>query len=260
MMKDSHLRLRKASPDDSQNIEILHRKTFSQEVISRSIFSSPDISRYIFNLIAETSYRQHYEENLFFVAYLGEAFVGYLQAKVFPSTLHINYIAVAPEYQGKGIGKSLFNYFQNSIGHLDLEKLTIDVDYSNKIALQWYHNLGFIQKTKTYVYCKSIKIFKYKPCIFKVSNWLNAEAWQYAFGFSQFILEVKGLQDLKIGRIGQNYWRIDEAEALNSPELIYALKNIDGSRGDLLISSQSLLSFINTEPKEIIYRMEKFLK
>jgi ribosomal protein S18 acetylase RimI-like enzyme len=260
MMKDSQLSLRKALPDDSKDIELLQRQAFSTESLSRTIFSSPDISRYISYLITESLYQQGCEENLFFVAHIGKTLAGYLHTRVSPDALHINYLAVAPDYQGKGIGKSLLKELQNFAANRDVKRLTLDVDETNKYAFQWYHNLGFSKTNKTYVYCQAIDELNKEKCKFKISGWLNAEAWQYAFGFSRFVLELSNLPKLNVGRIGKIYWRIDEAQSLKNPKVIYALKTIDAARNYILSSCEIPLSFINTEPKETIFRMEKLLK
>lgn len=265
MLKDSTIKIRKALSDEGKDIEKIHREVFykdtdGEEGISHSIFSSPNISRYISALILESLHQQGCEENIFLVAQFRSALVGYLHIRALDNILHINNIAVAPEFQGKGIGKSLFEHLQNYIYYFKAERLTLDVDESNKVAFQWYRNLGFEIKYHTYNYCISIENFQLQECSFKVVNWLDSEAWQQTFGFSRISLLINNSEIIKIGRLLDNYWRVDDYEyIMKYPGLTYALKVIDRNRNYLLVYSKNPTYLNSTSQKKVVFRMEKLL-
>jgi ribosomal protein S18 acetylase RimI-like enzyme len=210
-------------------------------------------------LISEDIYHQIHQEHYFFVAHLARKLVGYINIRIINQTLHINYVAVDPRYQGQGIGTSLLTHAIDSRKYQQIDKLTLDVDLANTIAFSWYEKLGFKVRACSYIYCEAIDQFRQKACSFDVVNWLDAEAWQSKFGFSNFNLKLDNNQEYFVGRLGENYWRIIKVEDLEIPELVYTLKILNGERRYLLFSSFNRDSLRNIQPKRVAFRMEKAL-
>jgi hypothetical protein len=178
----------------------------------------------------------------------------------FRKSLHINYIAIDPAFQGKGVAGYLFSYIEGYAYKLKLKKLTLDVDKSNSIAVRWYQKLGFDTAYFNYIYNVPVGNFQLKKCSFKISNWLESEAWQYTFGFSKIILSINNFDNIIVGRLNNNYWRIDNAEYLKNDGFIYALHKIDKYRNGLLINSKETILLEDFLPEEVVLRMEKTLQ
>ena len=58
---------------------------------------------------------------------------------------HIDFVAVAPECQGKGLGARLVEAVFERYGALGVKSFTLEVDYANAPALRLYEKLGFRQ-------------------------------------------------------------------------------------------------------------------
>lgn len=82
-------------------------------------------------------------------------------------------------------------------------------------------------------------------------NWEDAQAWQTAYGFSSFILELQGYH-WKIDRIGEQYFRVNINDNMNNmtEEAIYVLEEILSvidPRRKLLIQSRHPISAVGVK-------------
>ncbi len=70
------------------------------------------------------------------------------EPKVFSHMLTDLTIAIHPDYQGKGIGKKLFETLLSNIssGRADILRVELIVRESNKRAITLYENLGFVKE------------------------------------------------------------------------------------------------------------------
>lgn len=57
--------------------------------------------------------------------------------------LHINNVAVAPAYRGRGVGLALLRFVLRLAGGLGARRATLEVRRSNAAALKLYERLGF---------------------------------------------------------------------------------------------------------------------
>ena len=80
-----------------------------------------------------------------FSIFTGEEFVGIIQKiKLEDKNLHIGRFLIAPQKQGKGIGRKAFQYFlQEMFENEEVESITLTVFESNQIARDLYHKEGF---------------------------------------------------------------------------------------------------------------------
>ncbi len=86
------------------------------------------------------------KEQLFYIAYDGTSVVGFIAVehnykKEMITRLHKIYIM--PETQGKGVGRFLMDFIENSAEDNNSTAITLNVNRFNK-ALQFYQKLGFI--------------------------------------------------------------------------------------------------------------------
>lgn len=65
---------------------------------------------------------------------------------------HIDFVAVAPECQGKGLGVRLVEFVFERYGALGVKCFTLEVDHANLPALRLYEKLGFRQYTAVTYY------------------------------------------------------------------------------------------------------------
>ncbi|MCK5757452.1 MAG: GNAT family N-acetyltransferase, partial [Clostridiales bacterium] len=56
---------------------------------------------------------------------------------------YLSNIAIYPRFRGKGLGKELISEFEKRARTLDVEKIILDVEKDNLVALSFYKNLGF---------------------------------------------------------------------------------------------------------------------
>lgn len=55
----------------------------------------------------------------------------------------INYLAVSPEFQRKGIGRRMMEFAEDALIHLGCPKINIQVRTANKSAIAFYERIGF---------------------------------------------------------------------------------------------------------------------
>ena len=80
-----------------------------------------------------------------FSIFVGEEFVGIIQKiKLEDKNLHIGRFLIAPQKQGKGIGRKAFQGFvQEIFENEEIESISLTVFESNQIARDLYHKEGF---------------------------------------------------------------------------------------------------------------------
>ena len=80
-----------------------------------------------------------------FSIFAEEEFVGVIQKiKLEDKNLHIGRFLIAPQKQGKGIGRKAFQGFvQEIFGNEEIESISLTVFESNQIARDLYHKEGF---------------------------------------------------------------------------------------------------------------------
>ena len=89
----------------------------------------------------------HVLQNLegIFSIFDGQEFVGIIQKiKLEDKNLHIGRFLIAPQKQGKGLGRKVFQYFlQEMFENEEIESISLTVFESNQIARDLYHKEGF---------------------------------------------------------------------------------------------------------------------
>ena len=80
-----------------------------------------------------------------FSIFVGEEFVGIIQKiKLEDKNLHIGRFLIAPQKQGKGIGRKAFQYFlQEMFENEEIESISLTVFESNQTAYNLYQKEGF---------------------------------------------------------------------------------------------------------------------
>jgi ribosomal protein S18 acetylase RimI-like enzyme len=85
------------------------------------------------------------QPELFLVGVLGDAIVATVMAGYEGHRGWVNYLAVSPEHQRKGLGKTLMREVEKRLMERGCPKLNVQVRATNSEALQFYRRLGYAQ-------------------------------------------------------------------------------------------------------------------
>jgi len=95
-----------------------------------------------------------------FAYFIENQIVGFIVCSIRAGNPHIHRFAVLPEYQGKGIGRSLLNHICNLSSNNHLKYVTLQVKKLNFDAQRYYEHHGFERIGligQNYVYKKVIE-------------------------------------------------------------------------------------------------------
>lgn len=84
------------------------------------------------------------QPELFLVGVVGEALVATVMAGYEGHRGWVNYLAVSPEFQGKGFGKALMREVERRLLERGCPKLNMQVRTSNVRAIAFYRHLGYV--------------------------------------------------------------------------------------------------------------------
>ena len=85
------------------------------------------------------------QPELFLVGVLGEAIVATVMAGYEGHRGWVNYLAVSPEHQRRGLGRTLMREVEKRLMERGCPKLNVQVRAANGEALQFYRRLGYAQ-------------------------------------------------------------------------------------------------------------------
>jgi ribosomal-protein-alanine N-acetyltransferase len=74
---------------------------------------------------------------------LDKQVIGYAVLMLAPGEAHILNICIAPDYQGKGLGRYLLQFLLNKCSQTDIDMVLLEVRRSNATAQQLYLSAGF---------------------------------------------------------------------------------------------------------------------
>ncbi|MDQ3928925.1 MAG: GNAT family N-acetyltransferase [Chloroflexota bacterium] len=234
---------------ECEKVADLHKRTFPPDAVKRTIYASTRISRYLQNLV---SYPDLQGDHFLLGAWHDRNLVGYAHFRALPASWHLNYIAVLPAYQGRGVGHELWKRFVEAGKQRGCGRLSLDVEHDNLRALDWYRRRHMAVVATTRTYETFLEPSGESPAgAVKLLDWEAAEAWQASYGFSRFQLLCRG-KTWSIGRIGDSYFRASEAL---QPVLESALAAIDAGRC-LLVATPEELKEQRFREVEVALRME----
>jgi ribosomal protein S18 acetylase RimI-like enzyme len=83
------------------------------------------------------------QPELFFVATIGDRIIGTVMVGYDGHRGWINYLAVAPNQQRKGIGRALMQHAEDSLRKLQCPKMNLQVRAGNQSVVAFYKAIGF---------------------------------------------------------------------------------------------------------------------
>lgn len=79
------------------------------------------------------------------IAMLNDVVIGYFVASAVAGEVTLMNIAVAPEQQGKGVGKQLLQFLIDYSRQTKQQEIWLEVRISNESAIHLYQKLGFVE-------------------------------------------------------------------------------------------------------------------
>lgn len=185
----------------------LHRSAFPQEAVELTILGCEGVSDYFESLLA---FPEVQAEHLFLGAAGDGRLIGYAHFRRLPESWHLNYVVVAPERAGTGIGTVLLDGWADEARRRERFKLSLDVESGNTLALEWYCRRGFREIARKWT-CRRPLWTSDDGSGFRIElvGWDAAEAWQTSYGFSSFGLCCEG-KTWALGRLGEGFFRAFE--------------------------------------------------
>lgn len=233
---------RPIDPDQCAAVVQLHRHTFVPARFETTVYASEGIHHYLSSLLQFSEFKHESNKHFMYGAWDGDKIVGYVHGRALPVFWHLNYIAVAPVYQGYGIGRQLWRKWLQMGQQLGYQRFSLDVEQNNHRARKWYERQGLQEVSMTWLHQKELDDVSTVSCLVDIRkevhlrDWENAQAWHAAFGFSMIHLMYHG-QEWPVGRLGQRFYRV---EGLLPPQIETLLREIDGERQLLITSAQQI--------------------
>lgn len=154
----------------------------------------------------------------------------FVEFRLFPTSLFLNYLHVEPNSQNQGIGARLFAAsLDQLVSNRDLP-ITLDVSEANPRAKTWYERIGFKQKTVAIWKKFPLKNSTPVPDFF-ISGIPQADRLHEIYGFSSLTIETED-GNFEVGRLSHEIFRTTDLRLVNNP----ILRAIDPRRELLVIS------------------------
>ena len=140
------VKIRKATLKDAQKIFKLLNESNNLRGNDREYYELQDVKDYINNKL-----------NKIFVYELDKKIVGVFISQFWKTYVYLYLIAVDSRYQGKGIGKDLFNFLENLTRKYQRELIEVDTEINNKKMKSLLEGRQYKRGKEFLFYSKSIK-------------------------------------------------------------------------------------------------------
>ena len=223
--------IRPARPGDSEAIAALMREGVSDQVRRITILGSPYLARFIADELAGN------KNDEYVVCTVRERVVGMCSWKHTGKTLHLNYIGVAPDVQGQGLGIALMLDGLRRIRRTSQRILSIDVFSDTPRAHAWYRSLHL--RSEKHFYWIQLPLLLLKSggdlrCT--ISGLDEAAAAHFRYGFSHITLTTNSAS-YQVGRLGPDLFRVGTFAILQDPAALQGLARFDAERQLVCIGS-----------------------
>ena len=223
--------IRPARPGDSEAIAALMREGVSDQVRRITILGSPYLARFIADELAGN------KNDEYVVCTVREWVVGMSAWKHSDTTLHLNYIDVAPDVRGQGLGTALMLDGLRRIRRTPQRILSIDVFSDTPRAHAWYRSLSM--RSEKHFYWIQLPLLLLKSggdlrCT--ISGLDEAAAAHFRYGFSHITLTTNSAS-YQVGRLGPDLFRVGTFAILQDPAALQGLARFDAERQLVCIGS-----------------------
>jgi ribosomal protein S18 acetylase RimI-like enzyme len=223
--------IRPARVEDSEAIAALMLEDASDQVRRITILGSPYLARFIADELAGN------KNDEYVMCTVRERVVGMCAWKHIDTTLHLNYIGVAPDMRGQGLGTALMLDGLRRIRRTPQRILSIDVFSDTPRAEAWYRFLHL--RSEKHVQWIQLPLPSSKPggdfpCA--ISGLDDAAADHFRYGFSHFVLTTDSAI-YQVGRLGSDLFRVGTFAILQDSAALQGLTRFDAERQLLCFGS-----------------------
>ena len=216
--------IRPAGPEDSEAIAALMLEGTSDRVRRVTILGSPYLARFI----ADELTRNKSDE--YVMCTVRERVVGMSAWRHTDTALHLNYVGVAPDMRGQGLGTALMLDGLRRIRRTPERILSIDVFSDTPRAQAWYRSLNLC--SEEHVQWIQLPLPSSKPddglhCT--ISGLDEAAADHLRYGFSHVTLTTNSAS-YQVGRLGTDLFRVGTFAILQDFAALQGLARFDAER------------------------------
>jgi GNAT superfamily N-acetyltransferase len=220
-----------AAADHAEPIVAAVHEAFDARLLEMFIYGCAGITKYVAQQIAV---QNQGGDTHFSLAMSGDELAACAELRRSADQLFLNYITVRPSFRSQGLANRLLGKAVTFAGAENRREIILDVFVDNTIPFSWYERLGFQAK-----YTTSWRTFPLIPgdeAPVVLSDYAQAEACQREYGFSKFGVCAGG-RLYNIGRLGTQWYRLTQTEALEAPGLAALLSRLDPRRKVLLLTT-----------------------
>jgi GNAT superfamily N-acetyltransferase len=219
-------------PGEAAAIARVFRECIPPHVAPLTIYGCLGIERFLGDQLASDT---PHTDTTYVVACGGEKVLGTCELRRAPARVHLNYIAIVPEMQGRGAGALLLAAALDAIPATGPETvLTLDVFADNDRARRWYERLGMRETGKVGWWTAPLPPGKPGPAI--VRGFPQATVLQARYGFSEVTVQTSR-GSYAVGRLDGRFYRTLSSELLGDAAALACLSEMDSQRRTLLIVS-----------------------
>jgi ribosomal protein S18 acetylase RimI-like enzyme len=225
--------IRPARPADAAGIVAVIRNGLAVSLLNMLIYGCPGIIRFVKE---QLTLANGLANAYYIVAVAADRVVACVELRRLPDMLHLNYISVASTHRARGIATHLLHAALNEGKFARYTHMSLDVLEDNAVARGWYDRLGFelAHTTEWWSIPCTPHPAPHEDEIVWISGYPQAQACQRRFGFSQLVLNTpRG--EYTVGRIGMNWFRVTQAEAIVDPTIWATLCRLDPQRRVLAV-------------------------
>ena len=245
--------IRPARTGDSEAIAALMLEGTSDQVRRITILGSPYLARFIADELARN------KNDEYVMCTVRERVVGMCAWKHTDTTLHLNYIGVAPDVQGQGLGTALMLDGLRRIRRTPQRILSIDVFSDTPRAHAWYRSLHL--RSEKHVQWIQRPLPSSKPsgdlrCT--VSGRDEAASDHFRYGFSHITLTTNSAS-YQVGRLRSELFRVGTFAILQDPAALQGLARFDAERQLVCFGSAEGCTDLSTGVNSLVAESERLV-
>lgn len=143
VLPEPRLQVRIAEPGDRAALEEMAARSFAHGRYFADPLFSPDLARRRYQHWIREALSNEQGDNRVFVIGESGALEGFFLARIQDGTADLRLAAVAPEFQGTGIGLSLYAAALHELRKAGVQKAFSNISAGNTVVLNLYSALGF---------------------------------------------------------------------------------------------------------------------
>ena len=227
--------VRPARPDDAGAIVAAVRAGFSPELHPLFVYGCAGAARFVADHVARPAGEA---ERRYTVVEAGGRVVGCTDVVLSADELFLSYVSLLPEARGRGVGSALLLEAVRT-SEDGRTRMSLDVLEDNHPAIAWYDGLGFSPVSASEWWEVPLP-GSGDDNRATVRGLEQADEVHARYGFSQVEVETtRGTT--AVGRLGDGWYRLTRAAALEDDDLLAALARLDAGRRVLAVIPEGSL-------------------